>query len=116
MGAVYTPLKEIEGMALVEYQPVLCKQCAAVLNPHCQVDFRFKNWACPICTTRNNFPASYASNISEQTLPAELIPEFSTMEYIIPENKQNQNSRPIFMLMVDTSVQSDELAELKDSL
>lgn len=103
-------------MALVEYQPVLCKQCAAVLNPHCQVDFRFKNWACPICTTRNNFPASYASNISEQTLPAELIPEFSTMEYIIPENKQNQNSRPIFMLMVDTSVQSDELAELKDSL
>ena len=118
VGAVYTPLKEIEGMALVEYQPVLCKQCTAVLNPHCQVDFRFKNWACPICATRNNFPAAYASDISEQTLPAELIPEFSTMEYIIPENKQsqNQNSRPIFILMVDTSVQSDELAELKDSL
>ena len=91
VGAVYTPLKEIEGMALVEYQPVLC-------------------------TTRNNFPPHYASNISEQTLPAELIPEFSTMEYILPENKQNPNSRPIFLLMVDTAVSSDELAELKDSL
>ena len=40
------------------------------------------------------------------------------MEFIIPENKQsqNQNSFPIFILMVDTSLQSDELAELKDSL
>ena len=38
------------------------------------------------------------------------------MEYILPENKQNPNSRPIFLLVVDTAVQSDELAELKDSL
>jgi protein transport protein SEC23 len=35
VGAVYTPLKEIENLAVVEYQPVLCKQCTAVLNPHC---------------------------------------------------------------------------------
>ena len=116
VGSIYTPLKEIEGLGLVEYQPVLCKQCQAVLNPHCQVDFRFKNWGCPICATRNNFPAHYASNISEQTLPAELVPEFSTIEYIMPENKQNPNSRPIFIMMVDTAIQSEELAELKDSL
>ena len=71
-------------MAVVEYQPVTCKTCLAVLNPHCQVDFRFKNWGCPICATRNNFPGHYAANISEQTLPAELINEFTTMEYILP--------------------------------
>jgi protein transport protein SEC23 len=54
--------------------------------------------------TRNNFPAHYASNISEQTLPAELIAEFSTMEYILPETKQNPNTRPIFLLVVDTAI------------
>ena len=73
VGAMYTPLKEIENMALVEYQPVFCKTCQAVLNPHCQVDFRFKNWGCPICTTRNPFPPHYAQNISPESLPAELI-------------------------------------------
>jgi len=33
VGAIYTPLKEIENMALVEYTPVLCKTCQGVLNP-----------------------------------------------------------------------------------
>jgi protein transport protein SEC23 len=65
---------------------------------------------------RNGFPSHYASNISEQSLPAELIAEYTTMEYILPENKQNPNNRPVFLLVVDTAVQSDELAELKDSL
>lgn len=116
VGAVYTPLKEIENMMLVEYQPVACKTCPTILNPHCQVDFRFKVWVCPICQTRNNFPAHYASNISEQMLPAELVPESTTMEYILPETKQTPYTRPVFMLVVDTAVQSDELAELKDSL
>lgn len=116
VGAVYTPLKEIENMPLVEYQPVLCKTCSTVLNPYCQVDFRFKIWICPICTTRNSFPPHYATNISEQTLPAELITEYTTMEYVIPENKTTPNTKPIFLLVVDTCIQSDELAELKDSL
>jgi hypothetical protein len=38
------------------------------------------------------------------------------LEYILPENKQNPNTRPIFILMVDTAIDSKELAELKDSL
>jgi protein transport protein SEC23 len=37
------------------------------------------------------------------------------MEYILPETAQKDN-RPVFMLVVDTSVPSDELVELKDSL
>jgi len=80
------------------------------------VDFRFKYWICPVCASRQNFPPHYASNISEQSLPAELIPECSTMEYILPETSQNPNAKPIFLLVVDTCVQADELAELKDSL
>lgn len=39
------------------------------------------------------------------------------MEYVIPDSNQNKgNIRPIFLLLVDTAVASDELAELKDSL
>ncbi len=116
VGCIYTPLKEIENMGLVQYQPVLCKTCQSVLNPHCQVDFRFKAWTCPICITKNNFPQHYASNITEQTLPPELLPDYTTMEYILPETKQNPNCKPVFLLVVDTALRSEELTELKDSL
>jgi len=63
---MYTPMKLIENMGLVEYPPVLCSSCKCVLNPHAQVDFRFKVWVCCICSTRNNFPPQYAQNISEE--------------------------------------------------
>ena len=49
VGAVYTPMKDIENMPLVQYQPVPCKQCTTVLNPYCIVDFRFKTWVCTTC-------------------------------------------------------------------
>jgi hypothetical protein len=44
--------------------------------------------------------------------------EYTTMEYILPETgvKQAGSNRPIFMLVVDTSVPAEELVELKDSL
>ena len=44
--------------------------------------------------------------------------EYTTMEYILPEAgaKQAGSNRPIFMLVVDTSVPAEELVELKDSL
>lgn len=43
--------------------------------------------------------------------------DYTTLEYVIPNpNAANQNSRPIFMIIVDTAVSSDELVELKDSL
>lgn len=113
---MYTPMKSIENMALVEYPPVECQQCKAVLNPHCQVDFRFKVWTCPICNTRNNFPPAYAQNISEECQPAELMADYTTIEYILPETKMNPNARPIFLLVVDTCIDTEELAELKDSL
>ena len=115
LGCVYTPLKEIEGLPLVQYQPVRCKCCDTVLNPFCRVDFRLKTWACSSCGTANQFPAVYASNISEQTLPAELMQEYTTIEYILPQTVQT-DQRPIFLLVVDTAVPEEELLELKDSL
>ncbi|CAK4327112.1 unnamed protein product [Aphanomyces euteiches] len=114
MGCIYQPLKPIEGMpAAVEYDPVHCKGCSAILNPFAHVDFMSKLWVCPFCITRNHFPPHYAEHISEQNLPAELIPSFSTLEYELP---QRQAGPPIFVFCLDTCIAEDELEELKDSI
>lgn len=57
VGCLYTPLKEIENMPLVNYAAVQCKTCTTVLNPYCVVDFRYKTWNCTSCAAKNNFPA-----------------------------------------------------------
>jgi len=44
---------------VAEYEPILCKACASVLNPYARVDFRSKLWTCPFCHTRNQFPPHY---------------------------------------------------------
>ena len=54
----------------------------AQFNHFLQVDFRAKLWVCNFCFNRNTFPPQYAA-ISEQNQPAELIPQFSTLEYTI---------------------------------
>ncbi|KAF1783014.1 ADF-H/Gelsolin-like domain [Phytophthora cactorum] len=101
-GCLYQPLKPIDGMPpAVEYDPIHCKACAAVLNPFCQVDFVSKLWVCPFCVTRNHFPPHYAENITQENLPAELIPQYTTLEYEL----QNRQAGP-----------PEELEELKDSI
>jgi protein transport protein SEC23 len=115
-ACLYTPLKNIENMPIVEYSPILCKQCRSIMNPHCNVDFRFKTWMCPFCHTKNSFPSHYADNISETSLPAELIQDYTTIEYIVPGKTAEENEKPIFLFVVDTAVSQDELVELKDSL
>jgi len=61
----------------------ILKGCYCVYTMYCsQVDFRARVWVCPFCFNRNPFPAQYAG-ISEQNLPAELIPQFSTIEYTL---------------------------------
>ena len=84
LATLYTPLKERPDLPPIQYDPVLCarQNCKAVLNPMCQVDFRAKLWVCNFCFNRNTFPPQYAA-ISEQNQPAELIPQFSTLEYTI---------------------------------
>jgi hypothetical protein len=41
------------------------------------------------------------------------MPDFTTIEYII---NNGNNNKPIFLLMVDTAITSEELADLKESL
>jgi protein transport protein SEC23 len=82
LGCLYTPLKAIEGMPRpLEYDPIRCLGCSAALNPYVQVDYQSKLWTCCFCQTRNNFPPHYRDNITEQNLPAELIPQYTSVEY-----------------------------------
>lgn len=115
LGCLYTPLKNTEGLQLVEYDPVLCKsrECGAVLNPYCVVDFHSKCWQCPLCLGRNPFPPHYAEHITEQQLPAELMQMCTTIEYIIP---QSMCGPPVFLLVLDIALIDEELEQAKDSL
>ena len=78
-----------------------------------QVDFRAKLWTCPFCGQRNHFPPEYAQNISESSLPYELMPAYTTVEY---EMQNRQSIPPVFLLLIDTTVDAKELNSLKDSL
>ena len=78
-----------------------------------QIDFGTKLWCCPFCFTRNHFPPHYAENITETNLPAELIPQFTTLEYQLPGKLAGP---PAFLFVVDACVPDDELDALKDSL
>uniref|UniRef100_A0A8C0BEY0 Protein transport protein SEC23 n=1 Tax=Buteo japonicus TaxID=224669 RepID=A0A8C0BEY0_9AVES len=86
LACLLTPLKERLDLPPVQYEPVLCSRptCKAVLSPLCQVDYRAKLWACNFCFQRNQFPPAYAG-ISEVNQPAELMPQFSTIEYIVQD-------------------------------
>lgn len=114
LGCMYTPLKKIPGMpAPLPYEPVLCKTCQSALNPYCSVDVRGKLWVCPFCYQRNQFPPHYA-DISETNLPAELIPQFTTIEYSL--TSRPALAPPIFLFVVDTCLDEKNLQALKDSL
>lgn len=114
IGTLFTPLKERPDLPPIQYDPVMCtnQKCRAILNPLCQVDYRAKLWVCNFCFQRNQFPPQYAA-ISEQHQPAELIPQFSTIEYTIA---RAQTMPPIFLLVVDTCIDDDEQTALKESL
>lgn len=114
LACLYQPLKERPDLPAIQYEPVLCTRntCRAILNPMCQVDYRAKLWVCNFCFQRNPFPPQYAA-ISEQHQPAELIPNFSTIEYTIT---RAQTMPPVYILVVDTCLDEEELGALKDSL
>ncbi|XP_042836902.1 protein transport protein Sec23B isoform X2 [Panthera tigris] len=114
LACLLTPLKERPDLPPVQYEPVLCSRptCKAILNPLCQVDYRAKLWACNFCFQRNQFPPAY-TGISEVNQPAELMPQFSTIEYVI---QRGAPSPLIFLYVVDTCLEEDDLQALKESL
>ncbi|EKC99299.1 protein transport protein SEC23 [Trichosporon asahii var. asahii CBS 8904] len=113
ISALYTPLKERDDLPPVHYEPVTCKApCKAILNPYCQIDVRGKMWICPFCLQRNPFPPHY-KDISQTNLPAELLPKYTTIEYTLTRPVPVP---PIFLYVVDTCVDEDELTALKETL
>uniref|UniRef100_H3CA68 Protein transport protein SEC23 n=1 Tax=Tetraodon nigroviridis TaxID=99883 RepID=H3CA68_TETNG len=114
VACLLTPLKERPDLPPIQYEPVLCSRatCRAVLNPLCQVDYRAKLWACNFCYQRNQFPPSYAG-ISEVNQPAELLPQFSTIEYVVQRGPQMPL---VFLYVVDTCMEDEDLQALKESL
>ena len=113
ISCLYSPNKDLENLALVEYEAIKCKSCSAVLNPYCQVDFKLKMWVCNFCQNRVAFPSHYAEFISEQNLPAELMPAYTTIEYIDSKSQVTPN---IFLFVIDTCVSQEEMNSVKDSI
>mmetsp|Transcript_8140 Transcript_8140/g.30024 ORF Transcript_8140/g.30024 Transcript_8140/m.30024 type:complete len:753 (-) Transcript_8140:126-2384(-) len=111
-AAMHTPLKRIEGMPVLPYEPIVCKQCQGILNPYCHVDFHSKVWGCCLCHTRNHFPAAY-SDINENHLPAELFPNYTAVEYTM---SQTAVSAPAFLFVVDLCQPETDLQGLRDGI
>lgn len=118
IGCLYTPLKPIAHPPPLGYDPIRCNGCGALLNPYCHVDYQTKLWTCPFCLGRNIFPPHYAENISETNLPAELIPQFTTVEYEVAQQQHRHPvaALPVFVFVLDTCLPDAELDELKDSV
>lgn len=83
-----------------------------IIYNHSQIDVRGKLWICPFCLQRNAFPPHY-KDISSTNLPPELLPKYTTIEYNL--NRMAQIP-PIFLYVVDTCLDEDDLKALKDAL
>ena len=77
-----------------------------------QIDIRGKLWICPFCLSRNAFPPHY-KDISNTNLPAELLPKYTTIEYTFARPAPVP---PIFLFVVDTCLDEDDLKALRDAI
>src|SRR6056300_998910 len=113
-GALVTPGKDLGAACpTLPYEPVVCEQCQGVLNPYCAVDYYSKNWRCALCDGLNKLPRNY-EQISENNLPAELFPSYTSVEYQMPSKS---TSPPAFIIVLDTACSSEEeLRDAKDSV
>ncbi|CAH9080693.1 unnamed protein product [Cuscuta europaea] len=107
-------------LVTVPYPPLRCKTCASVLNPFARVDYSALKWICPFCFQHNNFPQQY-SNVSETNVPAELFPQFTTIQYALPQNpRANPNpavgQSQAYLFMLDTCMLEEELGFAKSAL
>lgn len=112
LGCLYTPLKEIEGLNVADYNPVMCAgpHCKAILNPYCMIDPRSNSWTCALCKSRNHLPTQY-HNLTQDNIPTEL--QLTTVEYITSKPVQVP---PIFLFVVDITTEPENLDALKESL
>ncbi|XP_038681635.1 protein transport protein SEC23-like isoform X2 [Tripterygium wilfordii] len=114
VSAIYTPIKHFPNMPLLPYAALRCRTCRSVLNPFSIVDFTARIWICPFCFNRNHFPPQYLS-ISEDNLPAELFPNYTTIEYAEPQSA-HPLTPPVLLFVVDTCIIEEEMTFLKSAL
>jgi protein transport protein SEC23 len=76
------------------------------------VDTRAHFWICPFCLQRNPLPPHY-KDITETTVPPELLPQNTTIEYRLARPAP---APPIFLFVVDTCQEEDSLQAVKESL
>ena len=113
-GALVTPGKDLgECCPVLPYEPVVCEGCQGALNPYCAVDYYAKRWRCALCDAMNALPRNY-EQISENNLPAELFPTYTSVEYAIPNKTP---TAPCFVLCLDCACATEEeLQDAKDSV
>lgn len=77
------------------------------------MDARAKLWTCTFCLNRNPFPPAYR-DISPDSLPPELLPQYTTIEYTATH--RGPATPPLFLFVVDTCLDEDDLQSLKEQL
>ena len=114
IGALVTPGKDLgEHCPTMPNEPLVCEGCQAALNPYCAVDYHGKSWRCALCDGLNKLPRNY-EQISENHLPAELFPTYTSVEYTIATKSV---TAPCFLLALDCACGSEEeLQDAKDSV
>lgn len=108
-GNLQAPLSRGAQSVLVRLASPICD---ALLTRRSQIDIRGKLWICPFCLQRNAFPPHY-KDISNTNLPAELLPKYTTIEYTLSRPAQVP---PIFLFVVDTCLDEDDLKALRDAI
>ncbi|XP_021759982.1 protein transport protein SEC23-like isoform X1 [Chenopodium quinoa] len=116
VSLLYTPLKPFPNLPILPYSPLRCRSCRSILNPFAVIDYAAKIWICPFCFNRNHFPQHYAS-ISDANLPAELYPEYTTIEYEpLPELHAQNHTPLVYLFVVDNCLIEEEIGYLKLAL
>ncbi|KAF2325738.1 hypothetical protein GH714_034596 [Hevea brasiliensis] len=125
LAASISLIRHHPDIPTLPYTPLRCKTCSAILNSFSRVDFTAKIWICPFCFLRNHFPPHY-SLISETNLPAELYPQYTTVQYTLSDPNVNPNNpmnaapapsaSPVFLFVLDTCMIEEEFGFVKLAL
>ncbi|KAJ8774373.1 hypothetical protein K2173_011622 [Erythroxylum novogranatense] len=128
LAACISPIRHHPDIPTLPYVPLRCKTCSAILNAFATVDFTAKIWICPFCFQRNHFPPHYTM-ISATNLPAELYPQYTTVQYTLPNPNLNPNNpihpdaahppsspSPVFVFVLDTCMIEEEFGFVKSAL
>nr|XP_043609260.1 protein transport protein SEC23-like [Erigeron canadensis] len=120
IAASISPIRPHIHIPTNPYMPLRCKTCTCVLNPYARVDFPSLIWTCPFCFQRNHFPQHF-SGISETNVPAELYPQYTTIEYDLPNHNYNERHTelqppPVYIFVIDTCMIEEELGYAKSAV